>query len=330
MLIVLDNKNRYLQRKNRFDSLDIETIAVNIKREIKFTNFFELSNNLVKIHDVILFTSSQIELYKNYIDDVMYNYKDKLLIPSYDVLISHENKLSQEFYNRKYNIDTGIKTFLIGDIEDLINLNENGLLPKKYVLKASSGSASTNVKICESLEEGISAITNMYKFILEGYNKSTPAKYDQYPEENKTKCKVIVQEFIHSSKREWRLLFSGDKIFGYMRKKNDENSLASGKLHEMGYDGEIEIPLEILKYGEDIFSKIQSPFAILDIMEDEINDRLCLLEWSGIHIGILFQRGVYTRYYLNEKGKYISYRFNDEISDTFADAINLYLEENEN
>lgn len=325
MLIILDNKNRFLQRKHRFDSLDLQRTFGGIKQNIKYTNYFSIANFGIGEEELILFTSSQNENYKKYIEYVLYFHKDLKLIPSYEVLLAHENKLFQELYNKKYKINTRIKTYVIGDLDDYYQLKKQNLIPKKFVIKGYNGSASTNVRICNSFDEGENFLQDLYKPVREAYNKMAPQKYNLYQEENSSKVMAIIQEFVKSSKCEWRILVSGEKYFGFKRLKENEDTLASGGLEKYGADLSCEIPVEILDYSREIFEKIDSPFVILDIIEDEEKNELSLIEWSGIHIGIVYGKNIYRKYYKFDGTSYKKFFFSGEISDTFSDSINWYI-----
>ncbi len=329
MLIITDYKKRYLQKENRFATLDIEQISSLLSVNSKVLTYNELLNGANGYSDeIILYTSSQVEMYKKYIDDLMYFYKENKLIPSYEVLRSHENKFFQELYNKKHEIKTNISSYLIGDIDDFKQLKDK--LPKKFVIKKTNGSAGNNVYICESYNEGLKILSEIESELRAAYNKMTPSEYDLYPAENNTKVQAIIQEFKFNDSEEYRVHFMGDKIFGFLRKKIDENTLgSSGEFNKDTRDVDSDLPIELINYAREIKAKIDSPFAILDIIYDKANEEYCLIEWSGIHVGLnAITKG--KRYYIFEEQeiKKCKYDYNENfLNEVFASAINLYIKE---
>lgn len=328
MLIILDEKNRYIQRKHRFDGINIKDLSLQINDKVRFTNYFNFVNDqsIWNSDEIILYTSSQNESYKEYINDVMYYQKNKRIIPSYDVLLSHDNKFFQEIYNRENGIKTNIKTYLIGDISDYDKLYDNSLLPKKFVIKGYNGSTSNNVRISSDYQEGRDILLRMYSKITEAYNESAPKIYSEYKKENSTKVRAVIQEHIYSPKWEWRVLVIGDKFFCYKRFKENENTLASGAYEKLGIDNEVEVPIDILNYAKEVYSRIDGPFANLDITRNEINGDICLIEWSGMSFSLMWGKGMYNNYYEFKNDKWTRTTFDGEIDKYIPDAINKYIE----
>lgn len=330
MIIILDEKNRYIQRIHRFDGIDKDMLSKRINsKNIKFTNYNNFISNKIfwETNEIILYTSSQNERYKEYINDVMYYQKDKKLVPSYDVLLSHENKFFQELYNRKNGIETNIKTFVIGDISDFDDIYKKGELPPKFVIKGYTGSASNNVHICDNYFEARKLLLNMYSKITKAYNESASKKYTEYKKENDTKVRAVIQEHIYSPRWEWRILVLGEKYFCYKRLKKDENTMASGAYAELGYDNIVEVPEEILYFAKRTFEKIDGPFANLDITVNEKNGNICLIEWSGMSFSLLWGKGMYNNYYQLNNELWERNTFEGEIDVYIPDAINHYIKE---
>lgn len=329
--IVLDNKGRYLQKSNRFESLDLNVFLDEISFEGKeITNYFDLVNgdNSITRSDIVLYTSSQVEFYKISMQDILFFSKSNKMIPSFDVFMAHENKFAQELYNKKYNLETNIETYLLSDVEDYKKLWADGKIWSKFVVKGYNGSSSTNVRICSTFEEGLEVIESMYSNIIEAHISETDLKYDQYRSEASTKTKIVIQKFIKSSKFEWRIAIMGNKYFGFKRFKKNENSLASGNSDIYGFDLDCEIPIEILIYSKELYNKIDSPFVILDIAINDDGGTFHLMEWSGIQIGNRLSIQKSHRYYENIEGNNFEKKeIRIELETAYAEAVNFFIKE---
>ncbi len=323
MKLVLDYKDRYLQKKHRFDSLDTDKLVSYLEGDVEVTNFFKLLNESSDDDDVIVYTSSQVEQYKKYIEDTMYFHEDKLMVPSYAVLRSHENKFFQELYNRKHGIKTNIPAYLLGDKSEFELLVDEGKLKLPFVVKGINGSSSVNVTICESYEQGREAIDKLYKPLVEAYNTLTPPNLHLYPGENSNHRQFIIQEYIELPNFDWRVHIMGDRYWGHKRTLVGDSKYASGKGSENDFT--CEIPDFVLDYAKEVFSKIESPFVILDIVE--VDGGCCLIEWSAVQLGIVSLLNG-QRYYKLEQNKWQRHDQVPDVEYEFARSINEYVKEN--
>ncbi len=323
MKLVLDYKDRYLQKKHRFDSLDIDKLVEYLDGEVTVTNFFKLLNEEQGDDEVIVYTSSQVEQYKKYIEDTMYFHEDKLMIPSYAVLRSHENKFFQELYNRKHGIETNIPAYLIGDLSEYDKLVAEQALEIPFVVKGINGSSSVNVTICESYEEGRAAIEALYKPLVDAYNELTPPNLHLYPGENSQHRQCIIQKYIELPNYDWRVHIMGDRYWGHKRTLLEDSKYASGSGSENDFS--CDIPDQVLNYAKAVFEKLESPFVILDIVD--IGDKCYLIEWSAIQLGIVSLLNG-QRFYTEEAGNWIRTEQTPDIELEFARSINQYIKEN--
>ncbi len=322
MKLVLDYKDRYLQKKHRFDSLDIDKLVEYLDGDVEVTNFFKLLNEETSDDEVIVYTSSQVEQYKKYIEDTMYFHGDKMMIPPYSVLRSHENKFFQELYNRKHGIETNIPAYLIADKSEYELLVEQGKIELPFVVKGINGSSSANVTVCDSFEEGRVAIDKLYKPLVDAYNELTPKNLDLYPGENSNHRQVVIQKYIELPNYDYRVHIMGDKFWGHRRDLVGDSKYASGKGSENIYD--CELPKHVLDYSKEVFSKIDSPFVILDVVD--IGTDCYLIEWSAIQLGIVSLLNG-ERYYHEVDGVWTRVDEVPNIEYEFANSINMYIKE---
>lgn len=321
MKLVLDYKNRYVQKKHRFDSLDVNRLVELLDDQVEVTNYFELLNEKTAEKEVIVYTSSQVEQYKQYIEDTLFFHRDNLLVPSYEVLRCHENKFVQELYNRKYQIETNIPAYLLGDKSEFEQLISSGRLELPFVVKGINGSSSLNVTICYSYDEGRSAIDKLYKPVVDAYNELAPKQHNLYPGENSTHRQVVIQKYIELPNHDWRVHIMGNRYWGHKRTLIDDSKYASGQGSINDYY--CEIPEHVLEYAKSVFDKIESPFAILDVVD--LGASCCLIEWSAIQLGIVsLLNGV--RYYQKIDGNWQRHDQTPDIEFEFARAINQYVE----
>lgn len=320
ILLLTDYKDRYLQKRHRFDSLDVEEIVKNIKGEVEVMQINDAINTQAKA-DVVIYCTSQVELYKDYIEDSVYFYKDSLMIPSYEVVKSHENKFFQELYNKNYKIPNNIKSWNIGTLDDFRRIFDRGELPKKFVVKGKNGSHSHNVSIVDNKEDAEKSILKYNKLVVEAFNAQTPAEYDIYPTENTFHRQMVIQEFIEFDNYDYRVTVLGDKFFVNKRYAHEETGFTS----QAGTKKDLLTAVDdsLLEYANEIREKIQGPFGIYDIVVSEQGYHL--LEWSGIHLGIaaLFDA---TRYFKLEGEEFKEYNVEKlDIEKEFAEAINYYI-----
>ncbi len=322
MKLVLDYKNRYLQKKHRFDSLDIDKLVEYLEGDVEVTNFFKLLNEETSDDEVVVYTSSQVEQYKKYIEDTMYFENDKIMIPSYPVLRSHENKFFQELYNRKHGLETNIPAYLIADKSEFEILVDEGKLELPFVVKGINGSSSANVTVCETFDEGREAIDKLYKPLVDAYNELTPKNLDLYPGENSNHRQVVIQKYIELPNHDWRVHIMGDRYWGHKRTLVGDSKYASGKGSENDFS--CDIPKHVLDYSKEVFAKIDSPFVILDVVD--IGEECYLIEWSAIQLGIIsLLKG--ERYYELVDGEWERTEQTPNIELEFARAINEHVKE---
>ncbi len=325
MKLILDYKDRFLQKKHRFDSIDVKRFIDFLDQEVEITNFHKYLNEKQNDSEIVVFTSSQVEQYKKYIEDSMYFCNAKIQVPTYEVLRSHENKFFQELYNRKYEIKTNIKSYLIGDISEYDKMVEQKKLPLPLVVKGINGSSSMNVCICRTYEEGRSAILVMYKQLVDAYNEITPQNLDLYPGENSFHRQVVIQEYINLPNYDYRVHIMGSKYWGHKRTLKDDSEYVSGNGSVNDYL--CEIPEHVLNFSEEVFSKIDSPFAILDVVD--VDGKCYLIEWSGIQLGIVSLLNG-KRYYKKEVSRWVRHEQIADVEYEFASSINEYIKEKKN
>lgn len=327
VLLVTDHSNRFLQKKHRFDSLDIQKLADGLaeNHQVEITSFAEIVNSgkTYSGYDII-YTGSQMPMYKNYIEDIMYHLNENNnLIPSFEILKSHENKFFQELQNRKLGIDTNIPAYLFGDIHEYQAMFEGKDERFPLVIKGISGSASMNVKIVRSYAESIEAIKEIDANMVAGMNADMPKQYDLFPAENNMNRQIVVQEFIELPNYDYRVHVMGDRYYGHKRTlcEGSEYASGSGSINDFN----CELSDGILNYAKEQFEKLDTPHIIFDIVEKE--DGYYLIEWSGLHLGCVSLLNA-ERYYHQVNGEWQRVENkHPELEAEYVHAFNTVLNE---
>ncbi len=329
LLLIVDHSNRFLQKKHRFDSLDINYIKAKLDKfyDVEIINYFELANNINNFKDhIIIYTGSQMEQYKNFIENIMFFAKDNnVIIPKYEILKSHENKFFQELYNRKVGIKTNIKTMLFGDVKEYQSYYNKVGFNFPVVIKGINGSASMNVRISKSYLESIDDIKAINANMVQGMNNDMPPKYDMFPKENVENRQFIMQEFINLPNYDYRIHIMGDKYWVHKRTLLEDSEYTSGDGSVNDY--ECDVPKEVLDYAKGIYEKLDTPHIIMDIVYNEGN--LYLIEWSGLHLGLTSILGG-KRHFIFEGNKWIkNEEENPKPEDEYINAWLWYLKKGE-
>ncbi len=328
ILFVTDYDNRVLQKKHMYDSMDFDYIKekmIIINPNVKFVTFNQIRNE-IGLNNIsnctIIYTTSQMFTYKKYVEETMIILnKRNNLVPNLDVLLAHENKSYQEIYLNSMDINTNIKGWTYGDLSSFENYNHN----YPIVVKMVSGSQSAGVKFCHTKREAVKFIKSKTKGDAAQELLSVPLKFWPFHfKELRQQRRFLVQEKIDNSANEWRIEWHNGRILGFYRELKKNSQYASGGSIQKLYD----IPENILSYIEEISIKLNSPHIIFDIIN---NEKIYLVEFSGIHIGQnglnLFEE---NRYYEKQNGiwKKINFDKTDKIiEDFYVHDVSRHLKE---
>lgn len=229
--------------------------------------------------DIVIYTSCENKVVREYVKDVMYLVSQKCtIIPSYDLLMAHENKGFQELYRQD-------KKF--GDIDGMYHIDHE-LLPSEfpYVYKSVTGAGSSGVHLVRNSSERNKIISikekqNIKRKIinLARSRKLTAKQYDIYKYNKKSFKSYVVQSFVEGLKFDYKVLVFWDKFYVLKRNIKDDDFRASGSgLFEFDKPSD-----ELLDYAKSIFKKLNTPYASLDIA---VSDSGCkLIEFQALNFG---------------------------------------------
>lgn len=259
----------------------------NISNELKALglNVYEVSvDNILGSYtldndDIVIYTSSENKEMRQYVKDVMYLVNKKCnIVPSYDLLMAHENKGFQELYRKE-------KEF--GNLQGFYHPDHEHL-PKEYpyVYKSIDGAGSSGVELVRDSKKRIKLIKRKERLSLKRKAISFLRKIKLTKEQfliyqyNKKKFNVfVVQEFISDLSFDYKVLVFWNKFFVLKRniKSGDFRASGSGLF-------EFEKPSDaVLEYAMNIFSTLDTPYASLDIA---VSDSGCkLIEFQALNFG---------------------------------------------
>jgi glutathione synthase/RimK-type ligase-like ATP-grasp enzyme len=301
-IILLTGNNKFFgQTRKPWVSMDVDKLQYSIREQgfdVEKYSFHEILNQDKDIRNsVIFYTFSQKINRRNYIKDVVcfLNNDSNILIPSYDLLLCHENKGFQELFKKRIKLSS-LSSYYFSSIAELSDYPIRFPIVLKTV-DTSNGkgvflvkSQTELVKIVEKLERQniftrLDLIRRKYFRRKKSYKNypdySNRKDYYQYKDYILKEKNFILQEFVPGLDHDYRVLIFYDKYYVMKRytKKNDFR--ASGtKIQE--YD--IEFDQCLLDYAREVYHKFDTPFLSLDIGFHQ--NKYYLFEFQALHFGL--------------------------------------------
>lgn len=307
-----------------WNSLDIKIISKELIEngfEVIETTIDKIFDKKLSNNDFLVYTSSDEENIRKYIQDVLYFVKDKCcLVPSYEVLLAHENKGFQDLFRKEHDF---------GSLDGKYHFDVD-CLPKKYpfVFKTVSGSGSIGVELIKNssdlnkIHKAHFKISPKRRLInLLRSRHLTSYEYKTYSYRHKCFSRYVVQEFVPNLTCDYRVLIFGDKYY-IMRRDVRENDFRASGSKKFSYT---DAPKEVLDFSKIVYSKINSPYASLDIAFDN-NKECSLIEYQGMNFGSSALRNSegYHQWDLeNMSWKYTSKK--SHLEEEFSNAIYFHI-----
>lgn len=298
-LIILTVNGFFGQALYPWESLNLKRISDYFEQrnwEVDIVDMHEIANkNKTLEKELIFYTSSQIPEVKLFIDDIVTLLARKnTLVPDYDLFRSHDNKGFQELLK----IQRGIKSIPAKYYSSVEVMNSHELIYPTVIKKAggASGLGVWLVKNPSKLNKRLKNFrkeTNTKKELLlklKGVINSKVRRINdwgvtcswfKYLDHQKGE-RVIVQDFINNLSFDYKVLIFFDRYYVLKRfiNKNDFRASGSGKFQHV-----TELQPELLSYAKEVFRKLESPFASLDICSK--NRDFYLIEFQVPHMGPL-------------------------------------------
>lgn len=299
-------------------NLDIDKIIGLLDYDVKVIVFEDLEHLSLNKEDIIIYTSSENYEVRQYIKNNLYFLKNKCkIIPSYDLLMAHEDKGFQELLKREYNIGN-LRGRYIFDIDDTC-------LPMPKVLKTSEGAGSSGVFLVKNKKDIAAVQDSFFKQTLkrkiikaQRRIKLSSDEYSVYAYRYKAFKPFVEQEFIPKLKHDFKVLVFGNRYFVLKRsvRKNDFRASGSGNFEF------IDPPLEVLEFAKGISESLNNPYFSLDIAQSDTGCHL--IELQATNFGPYTLLNAPTRY-VDQEGQWIQEKNCKDLNANYAYAIQYYL-----
>lgn len=299
-------------------TLDTQKISKLINIENEIIDIRRLIDMQLSPDDIVFYTSSDEPNIRAYIQDLMFFVNKKcLIIPSYEMLLAHENKGFQELYKSELGIGNLAGNYFF-DLDDT-----NIQIPK--VFKTVSGAGSSGVFLIEK-EDDISRIQkNHFKLSakrrlikVQRQIKLKEPEFEIYSYRHKGFSRFVEQEFIPNLKYDFKVLVFGNRYFVLKRsvKKNDFRASGSGNFEF------IEPPREVLDFSKQIANVLDTPYLSLDIAQSEIGCHL--IEYQATNFGPYTLLNAPNRY-VYEGNSWTKEKNDKDLESNYAYAFNYFM-----
>jgi glutathione synthase/RimK-type ligase-like ATP-grasp enzyme len=249
-IIILTGYNRFFgQTRKPWVSLNTEMLISRLKSmsiEVDEHPFHQVANSLIEVkNSIVFYTFSQKENLRGYIRDAMFALinNGNTIIPSYKLLLCHENKGYQEHLKKELGI-TNLPAWYFSSQSDLTDYN----LEFPLVLKTLEGSNGKGVFLVKSethlvellnkingslsLAQKADLIRRRYLRLpkkFHGYSDFDIKKdYKEYRDYIKPEKGFILQKFIPGLEYDYRITVLGDKYYVTRRLNRKGDFRASG------------------------------------------------------------------------------------------------------
>ena len=302
-LVVLTEEGGFFgQTRKPWVSLDVGRLCRHVEQggiRVERATFGDVGTGTIEIRDsAVFFAFSQKENSRRYLTDIVLHlsHGSNLLIPSFDLLMCHENKGYQELFRRQRGLPALAGVYLVSS-RDVKGLNLN--FP--VVLKTVDGSNGKGVflardrkellRITRRIEPRIPLMTRLDLIRRKHFRRqkrfdaypdySSRTDYAQYREYIVPRRRVVLQEYIPGLEYDFRVLALGGRFFVMKRQVRAGDFRASGtKLFE--FDADVSVSL--LDFAHSVEAQVDAPFLSMDICPYGCG--WALLEFQALHFGV--------------------------------------------
>jgi len=341
IILLTGNNNFFGQTRKPWVSMDVDKLEHSLCDQgfdVERYCFHEILNQNHGIRNSIIFyTFSQKLNRRDYIKDLVrfLDNGSNRIIPSYDLLLCHENKGFQELFKKSINLPS-LTSYYFNSIDEIADYP----IQFPIVLKSVDTSNGKGVFLIESHNDLVKTVGKLERqniftrldLVRRKYFRKKKS-YQHYPDySNRTdyyqykdyilkEKNFILQEFVPGLNHDYRVLILYDKYYVMRRYTKKEDFRASGtKIQE--YD--IEFDHRLLDYARDIYRKFDTPFLSIDIGIH--HDHFCLFEFQALHFGInVFIKSVGFYTFENKKWHFNRHQVKPEIESEIANALVKYI-----
>lgn len=305
-----------------WESLDLEKITsllfmLGISCEIVKVD--ELLSIDIQKKDTVIYTSSDLSSIRDYLKDVLYFIDKKCrLVPSYDFLLAHENKGFQELFKQENKLGN-LSGFYHYDLDAY-----KGAYP--FVYKKITGAGSSGVKLLRdptdrSAVRKADFATKIWRRIITAQRKIklNRQQFELYKYRHKGFNQYVCQEFIEGLDSDFKVLVFGKRLFVLKRyvRKNDFRASGSGN-----FEINPKPPLAVLQFAQEVYSKLEVPFASLDIAISNVGCHL--IEFQVLNFGPIALT-TSESHYVEINGEFNRQDGVCNLNEIYAEALGDYL-----
>lgn len=298
--------------------LDLDKIIYLLDYDVTIKTILDIQSLDLQSNDIIIYTSSENEIIRTYLkNNLFYLSGNTHLIPSYELLMAHEDKGFQEVIKRRKDFGN-LKGQYFFDIED-------NSLPFPKVLKTTQGAGSSGVFLVNKKDDLKKIRSSFFKDDIKrraiNGQRKLKLKSSEYRIYKYTKKKFnlfVEQKFIPDLKHDFKILIFGNRYFVLKRnvKKNDFRASGSGNFEF------VEPPYEVLEFAKEVAKKLGNPYFSLDIAQSEHGCHL--IEFQATNFGPYTLLNAPYRY-LDKDGKWLKEQNCKDLEANYAYALNYYL-----
>jgi hypothetical protein len=266
-------------------------------------------------HDVLFYQSAFSPELRAYIRDILYFVSERVtIVPSFELLLAHENKGVQEIIKRSWGF---------GNLEGHYHVDfEERSLALPYVFKTTSGAGSLGVHLVRGARDEARIKSRYFsnsftrwikllqrKWILNGQ------QFRRYAYYYKPFTPYVTQNFVDGLDGDLKVLVFGDRFYTLSRKNRAGDFRASGS-GRLDFDAPCSVGA--LSFARDIATKLDSPFLSLDIAE--ANGNFHLLEFQALNFGPTTLTGS-SGYYVERDGDWERVTATPDLEEGYAHAM---------
>ncbi len=339
-LLFLTNRKRFFgQWRKPWVSMDSDRIQHLLEEQglrVERHSFDEIVSRADSVTNSFIFYSfSQKPNTRRYIADLMRYLDDgtNTLIPSYDLLLCHENKGFQQLLKKRLGLED-LKTYYFSSKDEL----EGYDIPYPVVLKTVEGSNAKGVFLVrdrtellrslarntpQNLLTRLDLVRRRY-FRRRKHHREFPGysnirDYYQYRDYILNETNFVLQEFVPGLTFDYRVLALVDKYYIAKRHVREGDFRASGaKRHDFDFEPEPSL----LDYARHVYERFDTPFLSMDI--GPTSRGYGLFEFQALHFGIYWfvkSRG----YYVSRKGRWVFVPSKPDIEVEIAAALAKHI-----
>jgi glutathione synthase/RimK-type ligase-like ATP-grasp enzyme len=275
----------------------IET-ARNAGYTVDCFTYHQVVNQLPRIKkSIILYSFSQKRNIRDYLRDLIYYLDDgsNLLIPSFDLLMCHEDKGYQELFKRKIGLSSlpalyfssrreldGYEIEFPAVVKQTIGTNG-----KRVFLVHDRAELERAVRRFEEIpfRDRVDLFRRKYlrpkKHFAEYPEYSNRTDYYQYVEYVKKERNFIIQPFVPDLSYDYRVLVLFDRYYIMKRRTRENDFRASGTKR---FDFSMEMDPKLLDHAQAVYKKFDTPLLSLDIGVH--GGRFHVFEFQALHFGV--------------------------------------------